>query len=237
MTSLTLGILFRRKIKKLLKFYNKFQKFIPAILYFLEVNFTYLMIIIINMPLDKKGLIERYYKKLTGQIARKIVHIDWITPNRITFAAFILAGVITPLLIITNHLILAAIFFIIGNFLDNLDGDLARARNTLSPEGAIFDAVLDRYVDLFTLTALVFVSKGCEVWGFFAIIGSCLVPYIRARTEAEGKKSVQTVASRDVRNFIITLGLIFNAVCLTLMVIAILSNISALHRFIHAMRK
>ena len=189
------------------------------------------------MPLDRLGFVERYYKKLTKYFVKKIINVYWITPNLITITAFILAGILTPILIIKKQLIWAAIIFLIGNFLDNLDGDLARARNITSPEGAILDAVLDRYVDLFTLGAMILIEPNCLIWGLLAMVGSCLVPYIRARTEAEGKKSTQTLGSRDVRNFVIFLGLLLNAVCYTLIVIAIVSNISAIHRFIYAMRK
>ena len=188
------------------------------------------------MPLDRLGFVERYYKKLTKYFVKKIINVYWITPNLITIVAFILAGILTPILILKEQLILAAIVFLIGNFLDNLDGDLARARNMTSPEGAILDAVLDRYVDLFTLSAMILIKSNCLVWGMLAVVGSCLVPYIRARTEAEGKKSTQTLGSRDVRNFVIFLGLIFNQICLTLFIIGIISNISAIHRFIYALK-
>ena len=44
-----------------------------------------------------------------------------------------------------------------GDLWDSVDGDLARKQGTASPEGAIFDAVLDRHIDFLVIGALTFV--------------------------------------------------------------------------------
>ena len=45
-----------------------------------------------------------------------------------------------------------------GDILDYLDGDLAGTQDTGSREGAIFDAVLDRYTDFLVIGTLVYVT-------------------------------------------------------------------------------
>jgi len=52
-----------------------------------------------------------------------------------------------------------------------------------------------------------------------------------------GKTSVATLASRDVRNLILVAGLLFNRPYFMLWGLAVLSNISALHRFVMGIRR
>ncbi len=183
-----------------------------------------------------KGIVESINKKFTVPLAEKLKDNPYVTPNRLTWASFFIAGILAPLFILKGLLPLAGILVYIGALLDSLDGDLARVRGETSKEGAILDAVLDRYIDLFILSALIIYDTECLVWGLLAMIGSSLVPYVRAKTEAVGKQSVATIGSRDTRNLILFIGLLLNAPCLTLIVIAIVSNISAVHRLYYALK-
>ncbi|MDE6207459.1 MAG: CDP-alcohol phosphatidyltransferase family protein [Muribaculaceae bacterium] len=78
---------------------------------------------------------------------------------------------------------------IIGfSLFDMLDGQVARLGNMASTFGAMYDSVLDRYCELFTLGGLAFFLIGCgNVWGavitFLALVGSIMVSYVRARAE------------------------------------------------------
>ena len=184
-----------------------------------------------------KGIIERINKKLTVPLAEKLKDKYYITPNRITWISFIIAGILAPFMILEKHFIIASILVLIGAWLDSLDGDLARVRKQTSKEGEILDAVLDRYVDLLIISAMIFVERDCLIAGLFALIGSSLVPYVRARTEAAGKKSISTFGSRDIRNIILVVGLISGMLCRTLWVLAIVANLSACHRFYYAIRR
>lgn len=184
------------------------------------------------------GVIERINKKFTKVIAKRLKKLNWLSPNHITWLSFILAGVIAPWLIFEKKLRLAAGAVLLGAWLDSLDGDLAREKGVSSREGAILDAVLDRYIDLFILGSLTYLyAESCLLAGLLAMIGTALVPYVRAKVEAVGKSSVSTFASRDIRNVIIVIGLLIKLPCLLLWSIAILTNLSALHRFIKGMEK
>lgn len=183
-----------------------------------------------------KGVIAALNKKLSVPLARKLKYVEWITPNRVTLLSFFVSGILAPVVIMKGLLPLGGLFVYLGAFLDSLDGDIARERGVNSKEGAIMDAVLDRYADLMLIGSLMLYDNSCLLAGILAMIGSSLVPYIRAKTEAEGKKSVATFGSRDVRNLVMFLGLILSAPCLTLYTLALVSNLSALHRFFHALR-
>ena len=125
-----------------------------------------------------------------------------------------------------------------GDILDYLDGDLARTQGTGSREGAIFDAVLDRYTDFLVIGTLVYVTGDSALLvGLAALLGAMLTPYIRAKTEAQGKNSVNTVGERGWRNRIMVVGLLLGQPFWTMAAIAVVANFSALHRLTFALRR
>jgi len=145
----------------------------------------------------------------------------------------------------------------LGDILDYLDGDLARRQGTSSREGAIFDATLDRYTDFLVVGALTYLttvvldrysdlligplpfltSKVVLGLGLAALLGAMMTPYVRAKTEAEGKSSTATVGARGVRNHILVAGLLLSQPVWTLVAIAVVANLSALHRLNLALRR
>lgn len=81
---------------------------------------------------------------------------------------------------------------IIGfSLFDMLDGQVARLGNMTSTFGAMYDSVLDRYCELFTLGALSYylIVAGYPIGAlitFVALVGSIMVSYVRARAEGLG---------------------------------------------------
>ena len=158
--------------------------------------------------------------------------------------------------ILTLPLWTAGIFVSVGDVLDYLDGDLARRRGTDSREGAIFDAVLDRYTDFLVLGALTYLATAVLdrytdfligglsfltsdivlLIGLAALLGSMATSYVRAKTEAEGKESIPTAGDRGWRNRILIAGLLLSQPVWTLGAIALVANIAAAHRLFHAAR-
>ena len=141
--------------------------------------------------------------------------------------------------------------------MDYLDGDLARRQGTASREGAIFDAVLDRYTDFLAIGALTYLTTAVLdrytdfliggrsfltsdivlVIGLAALFGTIVTSYVRAKTEAEGKGSTPTVGDRGWRSRIIILGLLLSQPVWTLGAVAVVANIGVAHRLFYAMRK
>jgi phosphatidylglycerophosphate synthase len=78
--------------------------------------------------------------------------------------------------------------FLLSGTLDALDGRLARAHNQVSPAGAAIDSILDRYIDALMLIGLGIYYRGQWplVPAMLALMGSLLVPYVRAKGEALG---------------------------------------------------
>lgn len=81
---------------------------------------------------------------------------------------------------------------IIGfSLFDMLDGQVARLGNMTTIYGAMYDSVLDRYCELFTLGGVASFLIACgNIWGavitFLALVGSIMVSYVRARAEGLG---------------------------------------------------
>ncbi len=183
------------------------------------------------------GLVEKFNKKITRPLAKRLAPVRWLSPNLITWISFILSGLVAPFLVIKGKLQIAGLLVLLGAWLDSLDGDLARERGQVSAEGAILDAVLDRYTDLFLIASLILYCNRCLVAGLLSMVGSSLVPYVRAKVEACGKEAVATFGSRDIRNVIVLLGLILRRPFEMLWILAIVSNLSALHRFYFGVKR
>ena len=151
----------------------------------------------------------------------------------------------------------AGAFVALGDLLDYLDGELARRQGRSSREGGIFDAVMDRYTDFLVIGALTYLtaiilnpqrdlfigelnfmtSETALLLGLAALLGSALTPYVRAKTEAEGKQSIRTIGDRGWRNRILVVGLIAGQPIWTLAAIAAVANFSAIRRLVFAMGK
>lgn len=73
---------------------------------------------------------------------------------------------------------------------DFFDGRIARARNIASPSGAALDSIVDRYCESAILVGLAWYYR--TNWVLFpvllAVTGSLLVPYVRAKAEAQQVK-------------------------------------------------
>ena len=203
-----------------------------------------------------ENVVDGLYRRGTGPLAEYLARYSWLTPNRISFVGFLFGGVGASVCLLTLPLWTAGILLALGNFFDYLDGDLARKQGRTSGEGAIFDAVLDRYGDFLVIGALAYLTTalldrypdfligGLSLWtpestlilGLAALLGSMLTPYLRAKTEAEGKRSVASICDRSMRNNILIIGLLAGQPIWTLGAIAVVSNIAAVQRLIIAVR-
>ncbi len=86
---------------------------------------------------------------------------------------------------------LAGAVIILFSLFDMLDGQVARLGGMTSRFGALYDSVLDRYCELFTLGGIAYYmlctgyAAGALIT-FLALVGSIMVSYVRARAEGLG---------------------------------------------------
>ena len=142
--------------------------------------------------------------------------------------------------------------FLFSGILDALDGRLARAHGEAAPSGTIVDSVLDRYSDSLVLMGLAWYFR--HTWVLVptlaAILGTSLIPYVRAKAEALGVPAHKGLMQRAER--ILYLGTAMAATPLFELIaapnqrhpfprlaavgivfIAVTTNVTAIRRFLH----
>lgn len=156
-----------------------------------------------------------------------------MTPAVMTFLG--LAVVVGGSVVIANgDLALGAAILLAGALLDGLDGAVARASDSVTARGAFLDAAFDRLGEIAAFAGLA-VAKAGDARILFLIIlslgGAILVPYMRARAEAEGFDGRGGLMGRAERVILFSAGLIFGVVELMLWVFVVLVWLTAISRF------
>ena len=138
-----------------------------------------------------------------------------LTPNAISMTG--LAGnLAAAALIFADHILLGGLAFIAGSIMDTLDGRYSRMSGKGTLFGAFLDSTLDRIEEGIVLTAIAwhFAEAGESTAAaacVFAVLGSLMVSYTRARAEALGVECKVGIATRAVRVVILSIGLVFGA--------------------------
>jgi len=180
----------------------------------------------------------------------QLVYRVGLTPNLASalgiFAAAVSAFLYASPRYFPFNLILASLLFLVSGFFDALDGVIARLYGRVTVFGGFLDSVLDRYADALILVGIVLGGFADPLWGFLALIGSLLVSYSRARSEAAGVK-METVglaerAERIIIVFVASLLMLVWSAALwwSVVLLAVLTNLTVLQRIVYfrkALRK
>jgi CDP-diacylglycerol--glycerol-3-phosphate 3-phosphatidyltransferase/archaetidylinositol phosphate synthase len=188
-------------------------------------------------------------RRLSVPVAVRLSRYRVVTADRISFLGFAVGGVAAAGLVLADRWILAAVAFVLADFADYIDGDVARAQGTASDRGDILDGVLDRYVDFLILLALTLRATDVvgdpsismagfghpptwtmAVAGALAIFGAIMPSYVRAVASANGRPTPESVGGRGTRNRVIVVATIAAQPAWGLAVVAVLANAAALHR-------
>ncbi|MBA7625779.1 Bifunctional IPC transferase and DIPP synthase [subsurface metagenome] len=191
------------------------------------------------------GYISKYANRRVSEPAARLLAKTKITPNQVSWAAFGVA-LLSFISFIFGQNIIGGLLAQLSSIVDGIDGGLARLKGMTSTFGGFLDAVLDRYADILIVLGLTWWSLYNEsypgVWlvGFLAIAGTACISYTRARINAEHRhifdKGLQSLASRDIRLFLIMLGAITGQAYFCLIIIAALTNLLVFYRLIFAYR-
>lgn len=191
------------------------------------------------------GYISRYLnRRVSDPLARLLVRTP-ATPNQVSLAAFgIAVGSLVSFVFGLN--IVGGLLAQLSSVVDGADGSLARLKGMSSDFGGFLDAVLDRYADILIVLGLTLWSAGNEaypgIWlaGFLAATGSICVSYTRARVDGDHRRrfdtGLQSLASRDIRLFLIMIGAVIGQAYFCLIAIAALTNLTVLYRILIARR-
>lgn len=157
-----------------------------------------------------------------------------VTPTMVTVAGLVVA-LAGSVLVGTGRFVVGGIVFLVGSSLDGLDGSVARASNSASARGAFLDATVDRLGEIGVLTAIGLAQRE-ESWlvlllAPIAMAGGLMIPYLRAKAEAEGLDGRVGLMGRAERVILVSAGLIAGVIEPMLWVLAVLSWVTVGQRF------
>lgn len=165
-----------------------------------------------------------------------------VTPDVLTMIGFLL-NLVAATLFGMDEYRWAGLMVLVAGIFDLLDGQVARTGQTESKFGALLDSTVDRYSEIIVWFGLAvsFIRSG-SLWTssalFFALAGSLMVSYVRARAEGLGQECKvgfmqrpERIIALGVGGMVGEIGLIFAA-----WAIAILANVTVVERVIHVRR-
>lgn len=160
-----------------------------------------------------------------------------IHPNVLTFFGLVI-NAFAAMLFAQGNFRWAAVVVIGAGLFDMVDGRVARATDRVTRFGGFFDSVLDRYSDLALLVGLLVYYANINrhfyiVLTAIVMAGSVMVSYTRARAECTIPKCKVGFLERPERIVLIIIGALFDRMAAVLWVIAVLSNLTVVHRMIY----
>lgn len=202
--------------------------------------------------MNYRDFLQKIIYVIINPVIKGMIKIGF-TPNLVTTTGFVLNLVAAGMFLyaaneFTDNTAIVGwsggVILFAGLF-DMMDGRLARMGNMSSKFGALWDSTLDRYSELFTLfgVAMYLILNGWIISGivtFFAMVGSVMVSYVRARAEGLGIECKVGLMQRPERVVLTSLGAILCGIfdniwflVVPIIIIAILSNITAFWRIGH----
>jgi len=191
------------------------------------------------------GYISRHVnRRLSDPVARLLVKTR-ITPTQVSWAAFSIA-LLSFISFVFSQNIVGGLLVQLSSIVDGVDGSLARLKGITSSFGGFLDSMLDRYADILIVLGLTLWSLSHEsypgIWlaGFLAIAGTICISYTRARIDSNHRhlfdKGLKSLASRDIRLFLIMVGAVAGQAYFCLIIVAVLTNLAVFYRLIYMYR-
>lgn len=184
------------------------------------------------------------YTRAIGIGAGKILYwivrglaLSRIHPNALTFIG-LLINIYAAYLLASGSFLYAGLVIIGAGLFDMVDGRVARATQQVTRFGAFFDSVIDRYSDLALLMGLLVYYANINR-NFYVVLtavvmtASVMISYTRARAENEIPSCKAGFLERPERVVLLIIGALFDRMAPVLWVIAVLGNITVVHRMMH----
>src|SRR5881275_2183313 len=181
----------------------------------------------------------RFIGLVCGKIIDVIVRalaLSRIHPNVLTFLG-LLINIWAAFLFAAGRFQAAAVVLIGAGLFDMVDGRVARETNRVTRFGAFFDSVLDRYSDLGLLVGLLVYYGSINrpsyvVLTSVAMTASVMISYTRTRAENMIPTCKVGFLERPERVVLLIIGALFDRMAPVLWVIAVLGNLTVVHRMI-----
>jgi archaetidylinositol phosphate synthase len=195
------------------------------------------------------------FMKYLEPVAEIFVRLK-ITPNQISLLS-LLAGIVCALLFFRREFLLGSLALLVSAIFDLIDGSVARKTDAHTNFGAVFDWIVDKYVDALVLlgiglAGIQIVSQYISVTPMadfavvaFAIIGSLMNTFIKPvvyaeigyREKVEGKidDPLEGIGffGRPETFLVLILGGLSGFIWASVIIIAVCTNLSAIQRIIY----
>lgn len=180
-----------------------------------------------------EGFLRKTFQAPLDSIAVFLLKLG-ITANFITLLGLV-GNIAVAYLIARGFLLAGGLVAALMAPLDAVDGALARKMGVTGKFGAFLDSVIDRYDEMILLAGVLFFFQTQSytlgvMLTYAAMCGSVLVSYTRARAEGLGFSGKAGIFSRIERSIVLILGLVLNQLIVSVGIIAILANVTALQR-------
>ena len=202
----------------------------------------------IKVDILPDGIKNWYLRLITPIVDFFIAHS--LNPNWFTTVGFFLS-ILTAVLFGMGKIPLAGALILLAGTFDIIDGRVARATNRVTKFGALYDSTLDRYAEVMIFFGLAYyyvehnyLLRSVSV--SVAIGGSLMVSYIRARAEGLNFECKVGIMQRPERIVLLGIGSLLVPIFTrinpdyalypldtAIIVIAILSNFTAIQRLYH----
>jgi CDP-diacylglycerol--glycerol-3-phosphate 3-phosphatidyltransferase len=185
------------------------------------------------------GLIGKVFGVAIHQIVRWLA-LSRIHPNILTFLGLVI-NIYAAYLFSVGRFRWAGAVIIGAGLFDMVDGRVARASGQVTRFGGFFDSVIDRYSDLALLMGLLVYYASISrpfyiVLTAIVMTGSVMISYARARAECTIPKCKVGFLERPERIVLLIIGALFDRMAAVLFVIAVLSNLTVIHRMIYTFK-
>jgi phosphatidylglycerophosphate synthase len=177
--------------------------------------------------------------RLVEPVARFLLRVR-VRPNHLTVLG-LGVSVLAAHAFYQGRLRLAAGLLAVAGLFDLFDGSLARLSGSESAFGAFLDSVVDRYSDLVVLLGIALLyQRAHDGPGVFltlvTLVGTIMVSYTKARAQSVGMRCEIGLMERPERMIVLIAGGAFHLLTAALVVLAVLTNLTALHRIFHVRR-
>lgn len=164
-----------------------------------------------------------------------------IQPNLLSLIGFFIASA-AGALIAAGHISNGGWLFLLSGPFDALDGAIARTSGLETRFGAFLDSFMDRYSEAAVLFGILYWSslQGSHILvllSFLTLFGSLMVSYARARAEGLNISCKVGLFTRLERFIVLTLALLTTQLLIGLVILACLTNFTALQRMFHVYRQ
>jgi phosphatidylglycerophosphate synthase len=188
------------------------------------------------------------YTRAIGLGANKIIRmivrglaLSRINPNVLTFLGLVINMVAAAFLAFGNFRTAGFVIIFAGLF-DMVDGRVARATNQVTRFGGFFDSVLDRYSDIALLVGLLVYygtinRPSYVVLTAIVMAASVMISYTRSRAENIIPTCKVGFLERPERVVLFIIGALFDRMAPVLWVIAVLGNLTVIHRMVFTYRE